>query len=94
MSIARFADAMPFVDGRLADGSRVHAVLGTLASPGTCISFRVPACRSFSLEDCVASGSLTPGAAQLLSRVVEAKLAFLIRGGTGSGKTTQPLRHY
>jgi pilus assembly protein CpaF len=48
----------------------------------------VPAGRSFSLEDCVASGSLTPGAAQLLSRVVEAKLAFLISGGTGSGKTT------
>ena len=79
---------MPFVDARLADGSRVHAVLGTLASPGTCISLRVPAHRSFSLEDCVASGSLTPGAAQLLSRMIEAKLAFLISGGTGSGKTT------
>ena len=84
----RLDDAMPFVDARLADGSRVHAVLGTLASPGTCISLRVPAHRSFSLEDCVASGSLTPGAAQLLSRMIEAKLAFLISGGTGSGKTT------
>ena len=84
----RLDDAMPFVDGRLADGSRVHAVLGTLASPGTCISLRVPAGRSFSVEDCVASGSLTPGAAQLLSRMIEAKLAFLISGGTGSGKTT------
>src|SRR5687768_18014135 len=79
---------MPFVDARLADGSRVHAVLGTLASPGTCISLRVPAHRSFSLQDCVASGSVTPGAAQLLSRMIEAKLAFLISGGTGSGKTT------
>ncbi|HET9562550.1 MAG TPA: ATPase, T2SS/T4P/T4SS family, partial [Propionibacteriaceae bacterium] len=68
--------------------SRVHAVLGTLASPGTCISLRVPAHRSFSLEDCVASGSVTPGAAQLLTRMMEAKLAFLISGGTGSGKTT------
>jgi pilus assembly protein CpaF len=84
----RLDDAMPFVDGRLADGSRVHAVLGTLASPGTCISLRVPAGRSFSLEDCVASGSLTPAAAQLLSRMIDAKLAFLISGGTGSGKTT------
>ena len=82
------ADAVPFVDSRLADGSRVHAVLGTLASPGTCISLRVPAHRSFSLEDCVASGSVTPGAAQLLARMIEAKLAFLISGGTGSGKTT------
>jgi hypothetical protein len=49
---------------------------------------------SFSLEDCVASGSLTPGTAELLSRMIEAKPAFLISGGTGSGKTTQPLRHY
>jgi Flp pilus assembly CpaF family ATPase len=39
-------------------------------------------------------GSLTLGAAQLLSRMIEAKLAFLISGGTGSGKTTLRLRHY
>jgi pilus assembly protein CpaF len=84
----RLDDAMPFVDARLSDGTRVHAVLGTVASPGTCISLRVPAGRSLSLEDCVASGSLTPGAAQLLSRMIQAKLAFLISGGTGSGKTT------
>jgi pilus assembly protein CpaF len=84
---------MPFVDARLADGSRVHAVLGTLASPGTCISFRVPAGRSFSLEDCVAAGSFTPGAAQLLARMIEAKLAFLISGGTGSGNPTWGLPH-
>ena len=43
---------------------------------------------SFSLEDCVASGSLTPGTAELLSRMIEAKLAFLISAGTGSDKTT------
>jgi hypothetical protein len=49
---------------------------------------------SFSLEDCVVSGSLAPGTAQLLSRMIEAKLAFLISGGTGSGKTTLELRHY
>jgi pilus assembly protein CpaF len=48
---------------------------------------------NFSLEDCVASGSLTPGTAELLSRMIEAKLAFLIGGGTGSGKTTLRLRH-
>jgi hypothetical protein len=71
-------DAVPFNDPRLADGSRFHAALGTPPSPGTCISLRVPAGRSFSVEDCVASGSLTPGAAQFLSRMIEAKLAFLI----------------
>jgi pilus assembly protein CpaF len=84
----RLDDAVPFVDARLSDGTRVHAVLGGLASPGTCISLRVPAQRSFSIEDCVASGSLTPGAARLLTRIIEARLAFLISGGTGSGKTT------
>jgi hypothetical protein len=71
-----------------ADGTRVHAVLGTVASASTCISLRVPARGGLSLEDCVASGSLTPGAAQLLSRMILAKLAFLISGGTGSGNPT------
>ena len=84
----RLDDAAPFVDARLADGTRVHAVLGSVADPGTCISLRVPARRTFSLEDCVASGSMTVGAAQLLTRMVRSRLAFLISGGTGSGKTT------
>jgi pilus assembly protein CpaF len=84
----RLDDAVPFVDARLPNGIRVHAVLGCLTSPGTCISLRVPAKRSFSLQDCVTSGSLSAGAAQLLTRMIEAKLAFLISGGTGSGKTT------
>jgi pilus assembly protein CpaF len=62
--------------------------------PEPASSLRVPAQRTFSLQDCVASGSLTSGAAQLLTRMIEAKLAFLISGGTGSGKTTLRLRHY
>ena len=77
---------MPFVDPRLADGSWVHAVLGPLASPGTCISLWAPAHRSCSLEDCVTSGPGTPGAAKLLARMIEARLAFLISGGAGSGR--------
>ena len=84
----RLDDAVPFVDARLADGSRIHAVLAPMADPGTCISLRVLAPRSFSLDDCVRSGSLTAGGAELLRRIVAARLAFLISGGTGSGKTT------
>ena len=84
----RLDDAAPFVDARLADGTRVHAVLGSIAAPGTCLSLRVPARRSFSLADCVDSGSLTVSGAEILRRLVEAKLAFLVSGGTGSGKTT------
>lgn len=84
----RLDEAAPFVDARLPDGSRVHAILGTLASPGTCLCIRVPAERSFSLGDCVASGSLSRDGAALLSRIVFSRLAFLVSGGTGSGKTT------
>jgi pilus assembly protein CpaF len=65
----RLDDAAPHVDARLADGTRVHAVLGTLALPGTCISLRVPATWNFSIEAWIASGSLTPVAAQLPSRL-------------------------
>jgi pilus assembly protein CpaF len=84
----RLDDASPYVDARLPDGTRVHAILGPLAAPGTCISLRVPAKRTFSVEEMVTAGSLTAGGAELLRRLVRAKLAFLISGGTGSGKTT------
>ena len=84
----RLDDSSPFVDARLPDGCRVHAVLGTLAQPGTCLSLRVPAARSLALADLVAAGSMSTRAAALLTRLVEARLAFLVSGGTGSGKTT------
>jgi len=84
----RLDDASPFVDARLPDGCRVHAVLGTVAQPGTCLSLRVPAARRLALADFVASGAMSSRAAALLARVVEARLAFLVSGGTGSGKTT------
>ena len=84
----RLDDASPYVDARLLDGTRVHAVLGTLAAPGTCLSLRIPADRSFSLADCVASGSVSEAAADLMIKLVESRSAFLISGGTGSGKTT------
>ena len=84
----RLDDASPYVDARLPDGTRVHAILSSLAAPGTCLSLRVPASRRFSLEDFVASGSICPGGADLLRQMIMARLAFLISGGTGSGKTT------
>ncbi len=84
----RLDDASPFVDARLADGTRVHAVLGTLADPGTCVSLRIPAARSFSLDGMIAARSLTVAGAELLRAMIMARAAFLISGGTGSGKTT------
>ena len=84
----RLDDSSPYVDARLPDGTRVHAVLDSLADPGTCISLRIPARRAFSLDDMVTSGSLSVPAAQLLTEMVTSRVAYLICGGTGSGKTT------
>jgi pilus assembly protein CpaF len=84
----RLDDATPYADLRLADGTRFHAVLSPLARPGTVISLRVPRRRSFTLAELTSAGSVRPDGAELLHRMVEARLAFLISGGTGSGKTT------
>jgi len=84
----RLDDATPYVDLRLPDGTRFHAVLAPLARPGTVISLRVPRRRAFSLDDLVAARLLDPGSAELLDEIVAARLAFLVSGGTGSGKTT------
>lgn len=84
----RLDDSSPCVDVRLADGTRFHAVLAPIAGPGTLLSLRVPATRAFTLDDLVRAGSLSPGGAALLAGVVRARLAFLVTGGTGTGKTT------
>jgi len=84
----RLDDASPYVDVRLPDGCRFHAVLAPVAQPGTCLSVRVPARRSFDLDDLVAAGSIPVEGRDLLLAMVEARAAFLVSGGTGSGKTT------
>ncbi|CAN5197333.1 TadA family conjugal transfer-associated ATPase [soil metagenome] len=84
----RLDDASPFVDVRLADGTRFHAVLAPLARPGTLLSLRIPAQVSFTFRQLVESGSMSPTGARLLRAIVEARVAFLISGGTGTGKTT------
>ncbi len=84
----RLDDASPFVDARMADGTRVHAILSGLADVGTCLSLRIPARSRLSLGDWVASGTCHPQVADVLERMVAGKVAFLVSGGTGSGKTT------
>lgn len=84
----RLDDASPFVDARMADGTRVHAILGTLVDVGTCVSLRVPARTRLTLDDWVASGTCHPSVAEVLRRLVAERTAFLVSGGTGSGKTT------
>ncbi|MEU4390428.1 TadA family conjugal transfer-associated ATPase [Kribbella sp. NPDC023855] len=84
----RLDDATPYVDVRLPDGTRFHAVLSPIAAPGTCLSLRVPSRKIFSLQDLVTAGSLPAGGASVLRDLLHARVAFLISGGTGTGKTT------
>lgn len=84
----RLDDASPHVDVRLPDGTRFHAVLAPVARPGTLLSLRVPAAASLGLDDLVTTGFVDPDGAELLRRIVVQRLAFLVSGGTGVGKTT------
>lgn len=88
LAAARLDDAHPYVDGRLPDGTRLHAVLPPLATGGTCLSLRVLRPARYSLAALGAAG-LLPGVCEpALRAVLAARLAFLVSGGTGSGKTT------
>src|SRR3954470_10773479 len=84
----RLDDAVPYADARLADGTRVHAVLPPLSPGGTLLSLRLPPRRTFTLDDLVHLGSLPTAAANLLRALVDARVAFVVSGGTGTGKTT------
>lgn len=84
----RLDDASPCVDARLARGVRLHAVLPPISPDGTVISLRVPAAAGLELPDLVAGRSVPPELAPLLTRLVRARRAFLVTGGTGTGKTT------
>lgn len=84
----RLDDASPWVDARLPDGTRLHAVLGPMAQPGPAISLRVLAARSFTVDELHAVGSVSDEIADWLRRLVEGRAALIVTGGTGSGKTT------
>ena len=84
----RLDDASPFVDLRMADGTRFHAILAPLSRPGTLISLRVPSARVFTLTELVEMGAVHSEAVELLRAIVASRCAFMISGGTGTGKTT------
>jgi pilus assembly protein CpaF len=84
----RLDDAVPCADIRLADGVRLHAVLPPVSPAGVCLSFRVPRRRAFTLEEFVGLGAMTSAAADVLARIVAARVSFVVTGGTGTGKTT------
>lgn len=90
----RLDEAQPWVDGRLPgigrDGLtvRLHAVLPPVASAGTCLSLRVLRPATQDLASLSAAGTIDRVALQLIADIVEARLAFVVSGGTGAGKTT------
>ncbi len=81
-------EAVPMVDARLPDGSRVNATIEPLSIDYPTITIRRFAKDRLRTEDLIAKGSLTPEIADLLRASVEARLNIVISGGTGSGKTT------
>ncbi|MGF1427851.1 TadA family conjugal transfer-associated ATPase [Kitasatospora sp. LaBMicrA B282] len=83
----RLDDARPWVDARLPDGTRLHAVLPPIATDCTHISLRISRRRPFEIDELVALGTIPPAAAGLLGAIVRARLSLLVSGGTGSGKT-------
>jgi pilus assembly protein CpaF len=84
----RVDESSPFVDARLADGSRVHAIVAPLAIDGSLLSIRKFAKKPISMERMIGLGSLPPEMAEVLRGIVVGRRNVIISGGTGSGKTT------
>jgi pilus assembly protein CpaF len=84
----RLDDSSPYVDVRLPDGTRLHAVLPPVATGGPYLSLRTFRPRPFTLADLVSAGAVDERTAAVLAAVVAARLPYLITGGTGCGKTT------
>ncbi|MDB5453998.1 MAG: type secretion system protein, partial [Caulobacteraceae bacterium] len=84
----RVDESQPMVDARLADGSRVNAIIPPLAVDGPLVSIRKFARDPILFDKYIELGSMTNEMAQVLQGVVKARRNVLISGGTGSGKTT------
>src|SRR6202166_937923 len=84
----RVDESSPMVDARLADGSRVNAIIPPLAVDGPCLSIRRFGRDPLRADDLIRNNSLTVGMLELLRGCVKARLNILISGGTGAGKTT------
>lgn len=84
----RVDEASPYVDARLADGSRVNIVIPPVALDGPTLSIRKFRLQSMTIEDCVSRQVMSADMAAYLSAAVRSRLNILICGGTGAGKTT------
>jgi pilus assembly protein CpaF len=84
----RLDDSHPWVDARLPEGIRLHAVLPPISVGPTLVSLRIPARAPLSIDDLVARGTLDHMGARWLLHIVRNRLSIIVSGGTGSGKTT------
>ena len=84
----RIDESSPMVDARLADGSRVNAIIPPLAVDGPCLSIRRFGHERLTGPDMLNNHTLTADMLDLLRACVKARLNILISGGTGAGKTT------
>jgi pilus assembly protein CpaF len=84
----RVDESSPMVDARLADGSRVNAIIPPLSLVGPVITIRKFAATPFTVDDLVRFGTATPEMFEFLEACVKARLNIFVSGGTGSGKTT------
>ena len=84
----RVDESSPMVDARLADGSRVNAIIPPLAVDGPCLSIRRFGRDPLTSEDLLQNKSLTEPMLELMRGCVKARLNILVSGGTGAGKTT------
>ena len=84
----RVDEASPMVDARLADGSRINAIIPPLAIRGPVLTIRKFPERALVMQDLIGLGSLSMDAAVFLEALVRGKISMVVVGGTGTGKTT------
>ncbi len=84
----RIDESQPYVDARLPDGSRVHAIVPPLSLKGPCLTIRKFSQQRLYIKDLIKFGSLTQDLADFLGACVKGRKNIVISGGTGSGKTT------
>jgi pilus assembly protein CpaF len=84
----RIDESSPMVDARLADGSRVNAIIPPLAIDGPALTIRKFSQRALGVDDLIGLGTLTRELSEVLTACVRGRLNILVSGGTGSGKTT------
>ena len=84
----RIDESQPYVDARLADGSRVNAIIPPLALSGPTVTIRKFAKKTLTVEDFIRFGTWSRNAAEFMKACVIMRKNIIVAGGTGSGKTT------